>query len=370
MSQRIVCVACGGQSSEHEVSLLSAKNVTDALPRDKYTPLITGIDKKGLWYLYPDGHFCISADDPTKISLAPSGIPVFPVRSSDGPALQELSSGKRHPFDILFPVLHGANGEDGAMQGLGQMLSCPCVGCDVSSSAACMDKDTTKQLLAANGISVARSVVLRNGHSSLQAEEIVATLGLPLFVKPAHTGSSIGVAKVKSVDALAAAVTDAFRYDRKVIIEEYVQGREIECAVLGNAEPFCAIPGEIVPHTDFYSYAAKYLLADGASLKTPADLTPDQIAQVQALACRAYQLLGCSGMARVDFFFKPDGSWMLNELNSIPGFTKISMFPKLMQLSGFSYSSLIDRLLQLSIDFHAENAMLSEASPASPETAK
>lgn len=363
MSQRIVCVACGGQSTEHEVSLLSAKNVTDALPRDKYTPLITGIDKRGLWHLYPDGHFCVNADDPTKIALAPSGIPVFPVRSTDGPALQELHSGIRHPFDILFPVLHGANGEDGAMQGLCQMLSCPCVGCDVSSSAACMDKDTTKQLLAANGIGVARSVVLRNGNGSLQAEEIVATLGLPLFVKPAHTGSSVGVAKVKSIAALAAAVADAFRYDRKVIIEEYVQGREIECAVLGNAEPFCAIPGEIIPHTEFYSYEAKYLLADGASLKTPADLTPDQIAQVQALACRAYQILGCSGMARVDFFFKPDGSWVLNELNTIPGFTKISMFPKLMQLSGFSYPSLIARLLQLSIDFHAENAMLSEAIP-------
>lgn len=366
MSQAIVCVACGGQSTEHEVSLLSAKNVTDALPRDKYTPLITGIDKQGMWHLYPDGHFCVNADDPTKISLAPSGIAVFPVRSCDGPALQELSSGKRHPFDILFPVLHGANGEDGAMQGLCQMLACPCVGCDVGSSAACMDKDITKQLLAANGIRVARSVVLRHGNNNWQAAEIIATLGLPSFVKPAHTGSSVGVAKVKSIDALAVAIADAFRYDRKVIVEEYIQGREIECAVLGNAEPFCAIPGEIIPHTEFYSYEAKYILADGASLKTPADLTSDQINQVQALACRAYQILGCSGMARVDFFLKPDGTWVLNELNTIPGFTKISMFPKLMQLSGFSYPELIARLLQLSVDFHAENAVLSEAIPGSP----
>lgn len=358
MAQCIVCVACGGQSTEHEVSLLSAKNVIDALPRDKYLPLIAGITKQGLWQLYPDGHFCLHDDDPDKITLAPSGIAVFPVRGPDGPALQELNNGRRHPFKVMFPVLHGANGEDGAMQGLCQMLACPCVGCDVTSSAACMDKDITKQLLAANGICVARSVVLRHAGSAWKPEDVIATLGLPLFVKPAHTGSSVGVTKVKSLAGLAPAVAEAFRYDRKVIIEEYIPGREIECAVLGNTEPFCAIPGEIIPHTEFYSYEAKYLMVDGASLKTPAELDPEQIARAQQLACHAYQILGCSGMARVDFFLKPDGSWILNELNTIPGFTKISMFPKLMQLSGFSYSSLIDRLLHFSMEFFTANTQL------------
>jgi D-alanine-D-alanine ligase len=363
MSLRIVCVACGGQSTEHEVSLLSANNVIDALPQDQYRPLITGIDKEGLWWLYPDGKFCRNADDPNKICLAANGIPVFPVRYPEGPALQELHSGKRHPFDLLFPVLHGSNGEDGAMQGLCQMLDCPCVGCDVSSSAACMDKDTSKQILAANGIRVARARLLRKGAELLHSGEIIAELGLPLFVKPACTGSSVGVAKIKSENELAAAVVDAFRYDRKVLVEEYIQGREIECAVLGNSEPFCAVPGEIIPHTEFYSYEAKYLLADGASLKAPAELSADQVAEVQALACRAYRALGCSGMARVDFFLKADGSWVLNELNTIPGFTKISMYPKLMQLSGFPYPELIARLLQLSMDAHAENKMLSNALP-------
>ena len=358
MTKKTICLACGGQSTEHQVSLLSAINVHGAIPRREYEVLVVGIDQHGGWNWYPDGAFHIHGHDPDRIALAPGSVPVFPALVPGGSALVELGNpGSRHFFDVLFPVLHGANGEDGAIQGLAQMLNCPCVGCGIASSAICMDKAITKRLLEAAGIRTARGVCLRAG-SGPAGDEIVAQLGLPVFVKPAGGGSSVGASKATSVSELERALAEAFQYDEKVLVEEYVVGREIECAVLGNRGPFCAVPGEVIPKVGFYSYEAKYTMADGAELRAPADLTPAQVEEVQALALQVYQALDCEGMARVDFFLRADGVWVLNEVNTIPGFTSISMYPRLHGLSGIPYPDLVRKLLCLCIDKHAEESKL------------
>ena len=311
MSKTIVCLACGGQSTEHEVSLQSARNVLEAIDKDKYEILLVGIDKKGVWKLYADKDFVVNGDDPAKIALSDKGSPSFPMLTENGPVLVELHGRNQHPFDVMFPILHGHNGEDGAFQGLCQMLNCPCVGCGLAASANCMDKDLTKQLLAANGIRVAKGI--------------------------------------HNVAELEAAVADAFQYDNKLLIEECVVGREIECAVLGTNEPFAALPGEVIPQVEFYSYDAKYIMGDGARLSVPAKLTVSQQDTVRAIAVKAFKVMGCSGMSRIDFFLRNDGQWILNEINTIPGFTNISMYPRMMQTSGITYSSLIDKLIQFSL---------------------
>ena len=349
MAKTIVCLACGGQSTEHEVSLQSAKNVLEAIDKDKYEILLVGIDKKGVWNLYVNNDFVVNGDDPAKIALSNAGSPSFPMLTENGPVLVELNDRKPHPFDVMFPILHGHNGEDGAFQGLCQMLNCPCVGCGLSASANCMDKDLTKQLLAANGIRVAKGIVLRKGIDELDTAAVAAKLGMPVFVKPARTGSSVGVTKAHNVAELEAAVTDAFKYDNKLLIEECVVGREIECAVLGTNEPFAALPGEVIPQVEFYSYDAKYIMGDGAQLSVPAKLTVSQQNTVREIAVKAFKVLECNGMSRIDFFLRNDGQWVLNEINTIPGFTNISMYPRMMQASGITYSSLIDKLIQFSL---------------------
>lgn len=341
---------CGGQSTEHEVSLMSARNVVAAIPQEKYELLIVGIDKSGAWHLYEDGPFTVHGDDPVRIALAPGGTIVSPVRHKGWSALAVLDSGREPiPFDLLFPVMHGRNGEDGAVQGLAQLLGCPCVGCGMTASAICMDKACAKQILEYEGIRTARWILLTKGEAPVTADEAIAKLGLPLFVKPANAGSSVGVVKVRCASEFEAAVAEAMQYDSRVLVEECIVGREIECAVMGNHELFCAVPGEVVPKVEFYSYDAKYTLDDGAELRAPAELSADEIKRVHAIAQKAYKALGCKGMSRVDFFLKADGTFILNEINTIPGFTKISMFPRLMGLSGIDYPSLVDRLIQLAL---------------------
>lgn len=351
MSKTVVCLVCGGQSAEHEVSLQSARNVLAAMNRDRFDVVLVGIMKNGVWNYYEDqACFLDHADDPKLVRLSEtSGAAAFPTLTPEGAALVELESGKKHHFDMFFPVLHGTNGEDGAFQGLARMLNVPCAGCEQAASANCMDKDLTKRLLEGAQIRVARWCVLHKGVTVLDTEKVIAELGLPLFVKPARTGSSVGVSKVRNAEELKAAVTDAFRFDSKLLIEEAIVGREIECAVLGNEHPRCAVPGEVVPTVDFYSYDAKYIDDDGAVLKAPAELTQAQIEQVQALACRAFSRLECAGMSRVDFFLTPEGEWILNEINTIPGFTKISMYPRLWQLSGLTYAQLVEQLIDLAL---------------------
>ena len=350
MTKTTILLLGGGQSTEHQVSLLSATNVLTALSREKYDILTVGIDRDGTWRWFPDGQLAVHTDDAEAVCLAPGGCPAFPLRLNGRPVLALAdASHEPMPFDLLFPVLHGCNGEDGTIQGLAQLLGCPCVGCGMTSSAIAMDKAFTKQVLEHEGIVTAKWLQIRAGEEIPSAQEVIAKLGLPLFVKSANGGSSVGVVKVHSAEEFAPAVEEAFRYDRKVLVEEAVTGREIECAVMGNEQPFCPTPGEIIPKCEYYSYDAKYILDDGAVVVAPTTLPVEQEATVRDLAVRVYHILGCRGMSRIDFFLRPDGQFILNEINTIPGFTRISMFPKLMLASGIPYPELVDRLVQLSL---------------------
>ncbi|OGV77543.1 MAG: D-alanine--D-alanine ligase A [Lentisphaerae bacterium RIFOXYB12_FULL_65_16] len=358
-----LCIVCGGRSAEHEVSLLSAKNVIAAADPAKFDVTVVGIDKQGTWHLYAPESFLCHPDDPTRISLAKPLADVALVSMKGKAALVRLGGrGRAIPVDVVFPVLHGTYGEDGAIQGLIRMANVPCVGCGVASSANCMDKEITKQVLVHAGVPVARFVIAAaHEQDTFDTDDAIRRLGLPLFVKPARLGSSVGVAKCHSSSELRNALTDAFRYDTKVLLEEFVQGREIECAVLGNERPRASVPGEVIPRRDFYSYAAKYLDADGAELRAPADLDLPTVARVQQLALRTYKAMQCSGMARVDMFLRADGSLVINELNTIPGFTKISMYPRLWNLSGIPYPALIEELVNLAIaSFQTEAALLTD----------
>jgi D-alanine-D-alanine ligase len=252
-------------------------------------------------------------------------------------------------IDVVFPVLHGPFGEDGTVQGLLKLANLPFVGAGVLGSAVGMDKDVMKRLLRDAEIPVGKFLVFQRG-DTLSYGKIKKQLGLPLFVKPANLGSSVGISKVSKKREFRAAIDEAFRYDNKVIIEEYIDGREIECSVLGNDEPAASLPGEIVVRHDFYSYDAKYIDDQGARLEIPAKLSRSVIRKIRKIAVRAYKALCCEGMARVDFFVQANGRVLVNEINTIPGFTKISMYPKMWEASGLSYPRLIDRLIRLALE--------------------
>jgi D-alanine-D-alanine ligase len=345
-----VGVLFGGQSAEHEVSLQSAKNIVEAIDPEKYDVVLIGIDRDGRWHLADGSRFLLNASDPRRIQMESTRRDVALVPGERADLLEIEPRDALDPPDVVFPVLHGPLGEDGTVQGLLRLAHIPFVGAGVLGSAIAMDKDVAKRLLAQAGIPVAPYVTVRAHEAAPSFEELVGTLGRPLFVKPANMGSSVGVQKVDDPDALRVALASAFSFDAKVLVEEYVEGREIECAVLGNEHPEASIPGEIVPLHEFYSYEAKYLDDEGADLRIPADLDEDTTRRVQKLAIRTFQVLCCEGMARVDFFLEPDGKLVVNELNSIPGFTQISMYPKLWGASGIGYSELIDRLLQLALE--------------------
>jgi len=347
MNQLTVGILCGGTSGEHEVSLLSAYNIQQALDREKYEVVLVGIDKQGGWFLGQDERFLLDIHDVRKAHLDTS-VPIAPsggrelVPSALGDAISEV--------DVFFPITHGKQGEDGALQGLLELLGKPYVGCDVTGSAVCMDKDVSKRLLHAEGIPVAKFRTLRNPED-LGYDEAVAILGTPLFVKPAREGSSLGVSKVRNAGQYEQALRTAFALDRKVLVEEAVEGREIECAVLGNAHPEAALVlGEIAPRHEFYSYEAKYVDENGAELIVPAPVDPEIAEQIHAVAVQAFQATECRGMARVDFFLCEDGSFVLNELNTLPGFTNISMYPRLWIESGVPYPRLLDRLISLALE--------------------
>ncbi len=304
-----IAILFGGKSAEHEVSLRSAKNVVDALDRKKYQPILIKINKTGPWF--------------------------FPK--------------SRRKIDVVFPILHGPFGEDGTVQGLLKLAGLPFVGSSVLGSAVGMDKDVMKRLLRDAGIPIGKFLVLwEDGRPNYQ--EIVEKLGSPFFIKPANLGSSVGVHKVKNENEFKTAITDAFQYDRKVLAEEFIDGREIECAVLGNDHPKASVPGEVVVKDEFYSYEAKYLDENGASLEIPAKLPSEIVKQIQNLALKTFQTLSAEGLARVDFFLKKNDEVLVNEINTMPGFTSISMYPKLWEASGIGYTELIDRLIQLALE--------------------
>ena len=345
-----VALLFGGRSGEHEVSVRSAESVAQGLsPRFDVLPVL--IDHGGRWWLQPAG----AAVQPR------GGTPVFVVPSpEDKGALRKLDDAAvaARP-DVYFPVLHGTYGEDGTIQGLLELAGVPFVGSGTAASAAAMDKVLMKALFAAAGLPQAGYRVLL-GRDRARAAAIVAPLGLPVFVKPANLGSSVGVSKVKEAGALAAALDVAFAYDRKVVVEAAVPGaREIEVSVLGNDDPEASLPGEIIPDREFYDYDSKYSADSKTELRIPAPLDAAATAEVRRVAVDVYRAVDASGYGRVDFLMeKATGKLVVNEINTIPGFTSISMFPKLWGATGLAYDELLGRLVQLGLDRHREKAAL------------
>lgn len=355
--KKTIAIVFGGQSSEHEVSLQSARNVINAIDRGSYDITLIGVDKLGRWLRFDEHDYLLNANDPAKITLSPSGKDLFLLPGSAGGQFVEVESGVALArIDAVFPLIHGCFGEDGSLQGLLRLLNIPFVGPDVVGSAVCMDKDVTKRLLRDAGIAVAPFVVLTRNQSA-DFGALVEQLGLPLFVKPASQGSSVGVSKVTDEAGFIKALALAFDYDHKVLIERGMVGREVECAILGNREPQASVCGEVIANDEFYAYDTKYLNGGQARIAIPAEL-PDGLAdQVREVALHAYRILECSGMARVDFFVTEAREIIINEVNTIPGFTSISMYPKLWQASGLSYAALIDRLIVLALE-RADEARL------------
>jgi len=359
MKKLNVAVLFGGRSAEHEISLLSARNVIAGLDREKYNPVLIGIDREGRWYLNEGSLHLLDEDDVSHIRLSEGATEVGLLPTGPSSAFVGAGSLVGQTIDVLFPVLHGPYGEDGTLQGLAKLADIACVGAGVLGSAVGMDKDVMKRLLRDADIPIAPfRVVYGTRPRQFSYHEIVEALGEPVYVKPANMGSSVGISRVRTQSEYQAAVEEALRYDRKVVVEEQVMGREIECSVLGNDEPVASVAGEIVPEDGFYSYAAKYVSETGAKLVIPASLTEAELVTVQDTAVRAFQTLCCEGMARVDGFLTAEGRFVVNEINTIPGFTRISMYPKLFEASGIPQGELLDRLIALAIERHERERML------------
>jgi D-alanine-D-alanine ligase len=316
MERLRVVVLCGGRSGEHEVSLNSAESIIAAMDPARYEVQRIFITKEGRW-------------QPRTISAEPEANP---------------------GIDVVFPALHGTFGEDGTVQGLLELAGLPYVGPGVLASSVAMDKDVMKRLCKERGIPVVEHMVVTRG--SIQLEQIRQKFRFPVFVKPANLGSSVGISKARNCAELKAALELAAQYDRKIVIERGIEGREFECAVVGNDQPLAAIPCEILPSREFYDYEDKYLLNQARTV-LPADLTPEQTGEIQRLAVEAYRAVGCEGMSRVDFLMETKtGAMYVNEINTVPGFTAISMFPKMWEKSGLAFPKLIDRLIELALERH------------------
>ena len=335
MTKLRVGIVFGGKSAEHEVSLQSAKNILEAIDKTRFDVVLLGIDKQGQWHLNDASDFLLNAENPALIALnsAAEAVALVPGQTQQ----QIITRHDAHPLsqiDVIFPIVHGTLGEDGSLQGLLRMASLPFVGSDVLGSAVSMDKDFTKRLLRDAGLKVAPWLsVTQAQRAQLDAEAVIARLGLPLFIKPANQGSS-------------------------VLIEQGIKGREIECAVLGNDAPEASPCGEVVVHDAFYSYDTKYISESGAQTVVPAAISAQTSEAIQAVAIRAFTALECFGMARVDVFLTDDGEIIVNEVNTLPGFTNISMYPKLWQAAGLSYQDLISRLIDLAIARHQQASTL------------
>jgi D-alanine-D-alanine ligase len=342
-----VGIIFGGKSAEHEVSLQSARNVYDAIDRDRFDPVLIGIDKNGVWRSTGGSLSLLNTEDPRLISMDTEGEPVTLAPASAGALSAQTAICPK--LDVIFPILHGPLGEDGTVQGLLKLAGVPFVGSGVLGSAVSMDKDVMKRLFRDAGLPIGKFLTFKSHEKIPSFAEIEAALGSPFFIKPANMGSSVGISKVKSGAEFSNGVKEAFKYDVKIIIEEFIPGREIECAVLGNENPAASVPGEIIPTHEFYSYDAKYIDENGARLEIPAKLDGDCKKRIQELSIKAFQTLCCAGLSRVDFFLKEDGGLLLNEINTMPGFTKISMYPKLWEASGIGYTELISRLIELAL---------------------
>ncbi|TCM70782.1 D-alanine-D-alanine ligase [Acinetobacter calcoaceticus] len=362
MKKLSVGIIFGGKSAEHEVSLQSAKNIIEAIDRDRFDLVLIGIDKQGQWHLSDANHYLVHADDPQLISFNASErhLALQPGQISQ-PFIESNNAQQLSQIDVILPIIHGTLGEDGSLQGLLEFVDRPYVGSSVLGSSICMDKDVTKRLLMHAGIAVAPYFAIKAAAVKSAADEealyhqAVAKLGLPLFIKPASQGSSVGVSKVSDLNAFSTAIKLAFNYDHKVLIEQAIVGREIECAILGNEQPRASVCGEVLTQDQFYSYQAKYI--DGQSKAViPAELSADAEANIQAIALKTFMALECSGLARVDVFLTPNNEVVVNEVNTLPGFTNISMYPQLWQASGLSYRDLISTLIDLAIERYQSQA--------------
>jgi D-alanine-D-alanine ligase len=355
--RRRIAVLFGGRSAEHEVSVASAGSVMDALDPERYEVIPIGVTREGRWQLVAGGPAALAAGPPDHLPrVTDAAGPDVALDQEPGSQALVAEDGSRTPFDVVFPVIHGPYGEDGSIQGFLEVAGVPYVGAGVLASAVGMDKAIQKILFRAAGIPVVEHEVVHEREWEEDPEAVEAGaehLGYPLFAKPASLGSSVGVTKVHGRADLRGALERAFRYGRKVLLERAVEGgRELEVAVLGNDDPVASVAGEIVPRHEFYSYEAKYLDEKGAELVIPADVSPEIMEETQRLAVAAFLAVDGAGMARVDFFLTPSGDVLINEINTIPGFTQISMYPKLWEASGLSYPELIDRLVELAVERH------------------
>jgi D-alanine-D-alanine ligase len=348
-ARRRVAVLMGGRSSEHEISLASARSVIEALDPERYEVVTLEIDQGGRWAL-PSGQVRLEPGTvPRTLPVPDQGtVPgTLPVPATSGEVAATLAD-----VEVVLPILHGPFGEDGRLQGLLEMAGVPYVGADHAASAVCMDKDLFKAIMRDQGIPVTRNITLRDGARPENP------FGYPVFVKPARLGSSVGISKAHDEAELRTAVELAFRHDEKVLVEEFVSGVEVEVGVLGNREPFASLVGEIVvTHNEWYDYEAKYDEGE-MDLEVPARITPDQAARVQQLAVQAFVATECEGMARVDCFVADDGEVLVNELNTIPGFTSTSVYAKLFEASGIPYAELLDRLVELALERHERRSRL------------
>ena len=344
-SQRTrVAVIFGGRSSEHEVSIRSAASIISALAAREFIAIPVAISRSGEW-LPPDASAQLLPPE------AAARCRLDPVRIVHEP---RLSSG----FDVAFPVLHGPYGEDGRLQGLLDLADVPYVGCGVLGSACGMDKDVMKRLFRDHGVPTLRHIAVRWAERASKVAEIQDVIGYPAFVKPANLGSSVGIRRVDDRSSLAEALDYAGQFDDKVIVEPAVDAREIECGVLGIAPPRVSVPGEVVTHGGFYDYETKYV-TDSAELRVPAELTPAQVRRIQELSLRAFLAIGCDGLARVDFFVDDNsGEIHANEVNTMPGFTSISMYPRMWEASGVTYPKLISRLIECAVVRHRRSRRL------------
>jgi D-alanine-D-alanine ligase len=356
MSKINLVVLLGGKSPEHNISLISGHSVIRSLDKDKYDIVVVGIDKNGQWWRQQSTDYLANSSDPARICLLPSNEPVM--FSTDGSSCWLTNSAtmdKLIKVDAVFPVLHGAYGEDGVVQGYFRANNVAFVGVDVMASAVGMDKDMAKRIWRDAGIAIADfEIVDLSNRFQIEYNRVVEKLGLPLFVKPANAGSSVGVSKVTNEIEFKVALDEAFKFDRKVLIEEAIQGIEVECAVLGNEFPEASVVGAIIPTETFYSYDAKYISSTGAKLEIPADISEKVSNHIRSTAIKAFKAIGGEGLSRVDFFLRPDNTIVLNEINTLPGFTSISMYPKLWEATGVPYPILLDRLIELGIDRHRQ----------------
>lgn len=349
-------VLCGGKSAEHEISLKTAKNILKALDRTKFIPIVVAVSRSGTWYYIENESFLDTVDKIDDVydidSIA--SLVKFPAY-----ACLSTQHGLAIPIDVALSTLHGPNGEDGTVQGVFELCAIPYVGSGVLASAAAMDKDIFKQILFFHNIPTTPSITLTPLDIRPSYAEVVQALDSDvLFVKPSCMGSSVGVSKVKSAATFDAALDEAFDYSPNILIEKAINCREIECAVLGNLAPKAAVLGEICPAHEFYSYEAKYIDPDGAKLIIPAMVNEETTKKIQDLAIQTFKAIGCRGLARVDFFLSSEDEIYVNELNTFPGFTNISMYPKLWEESGISYPNLISELIDLAYDAHAIKADL------------